>query len=100
MPDAKRKTTKAASLGKRTKPASSSAKQTGKAKSKKHSLSTKKESNKSLRANKSKRRNTKKPIGTCFVLLPFKEPFNTYYTLIIKPAVIAAGLNPLRGDSL
>lgn len=32
--------------------------------------------------------------------MPFKEPFDTYYALIIKPAVVAARLECLRGDSL
>lgn len=38
--------------------------------------------------------------GTCFVLMPFGEPFDSYYFKIIDPAVRTAGLNPLRGDSL
>jgi hypothetical protein len=37
---------------------------------------------------------------TCFVLMPFKEPFDTYFTAIFQPAVEAAGLMPLRGDSI
>lgn len=48
---------------------------------------------------KSKKRATKKK-GICFVLMPFKDPFDTYYVTIIKPAVIAAGLECQRGDSL
>ncbi len=52
-------------------------------------------------ARKAKRKKApKKSIGSCFVLMPFKEPFNTYYNGIIKPGVTAAGLDPLRGDSL
>lgn len=47
-----------------------------------------------------KKKTTKKAIGTCFVLMPFKEPFDSYYGAIIRPAVVAAGLEPLRGDSL
>lgn len=42
----------------------------------------------------------RKPEGTCFVLMPFKEPFDTYYSAIIEPAILAAKLDPLRGDSL
>ncbi len=42
----------------------------------------------------------KKALGTCFVLMPFKEPFDTYFESIIKPAVHAARLDPDRGDSL
>jgi hypothetical protein len=36
----------------------------------------------------------------CFVLMPFKEPFNGYYNQIIKEAVKEAGLDPLRGDEI
>lgn len=36
----------------------------------------------------------------CFVLMPFKEPFNSYYNQIIKGAVMEAGLDPLRGDEI
>jgi hypothetical protein len=71
-----------------------------KAKSTKTSSSSKKASKKTTPKGKAKKKATKKPIGTCFVLMPFKEPFDTYYSLIIRPAVIAAGLEPLRGDSL
>jgi len=49
---------------------------------------------------KKKMRKTKTPIGTCFVLIPFKEPFETYYRLIIKPAIGSANLEVKRGDSL
>jgi hypothetical protein len=38
--------------------------------------------------------------GTCMVLMPFKEPFDTYFLSIIKPAVNAAKLESIRGDSL
>lgn len=47
-----------------------------------------------------KAKTTKKPIGTCFVLMPFKEPFGTYYNVIIEPAVTKAQLHPQRGNSL
>ena len=36
----------------------------------------------------------------CFVMMPFREPFETYYSSIIRPAVVAASLDPKRGDSL
>jgi hypothetical protein len=49
---------------------------------------------------KHRKKTNKKPVGTCFVLMPFKEPFDSYYNVIIRPAVTAAGLEPLRGDSL
>ncbi|MBN2582546.1 MAG: hypothetical protein JXL80_05715 [Planctomycetes bacterium] len=38
--------------------------------------------------------------GLCFVLMPFDDVFNIYYTEIICPAVKAAGLTPKRADSL
>ena len=44
--------------------------------------------------------NKRKPTGSCFVLMPFKEPFDGYYNSIISPAVTSANLEPLRGDSL
>jgi hypothetical protein len=49
---------------------------------------------------KKKRKSPKKMLGTCFVLMPFREPFDTYYLSIIKPAVHAARLTAVRGDSL
>jgi hypothetical protein len=49
---------------------------------------------------KKKRKAHKKPIGTCLVLMPFKEPFDTYFLSIIQPGVKSAELEPLRGDSL
>ncbi len=39
-------------------------------------------------------------VGRCFVLMPFKEPFSTYYKTIIRPAVLSQNLEVLRGDSL
>ncbi len=42
----------------------------------------------------------RKTSGTCMVLTPFKEPFDTYFLSIIKPAVTAANLEAIRGDSL
>ncbi len=49
---------------------------------------------------KKEKKSKKKPIGTCFVLAPFQEPFNTYYNSIIEPAIMKANLQPQRGDSL
>lgn len=37
---------------------------------------------------------------TCFVISPFGEPFDTYFTHIVKPAVEESGLFAVRGDSL
>lgn len=41
-----------------------------------------------------------KKLGTCMVLMPFKEPFDTYFQSIIKPAIHSAQLESVRGDSL
>lgn len=37
---------------------------------------------------------------TCFVLMPFQEPFTRYFAKIVKPAVENCGLYAVRGDSL
>jgi hypothetical protein len=37
---------------------------------------------------------------TCFVLMPFKDPFDSYFKRIIKPAIEANRLYAVRGDSL
>jgi len=47
-----------------------------------------------------RRKQRPKRVGTCFVLMPFKEPFDSYFTAIIEPAVLAAHMEPRRGDSL
>lgn len=36
----------------------------------------------------------------CFVLMPFGKPFDGYYEHVIKPAVTAADLEPLRADEI
>ena len=36
----------------------------------------------------------------CFVLMPFKEPFNSYYDLILKQAALDVGLEPIRADEI
>lgn len=38
--------------------------------------------------------------SSCFVLIPFRDPFETVYLEAIEPAIIAAGLEPTRGDSV
>ncbi|UCG02758.1 MAG: hypothetical protein JSW11_01955 [Candidatus Heimdallarchaeota archaeon] len=47
-----------------------------------------------------KKKSAKMSDDICFVLAPFQEPFDTYYDVIIEPAVIKAGLKPKRGNSL
>lgn len=37
---------------------------------------------------------------TCFVIMPFGAPFDRYYRNIFVPAIQAAGLQPLRADSI
>ena len=39
-------------------------------------------------------------VHTSFVISPFGEPFDTYFTHIIKPALEECGLYAIRGDSL
>ncbi|MDP8209143.1 MAG: hypothetical protein P9L92_20945 [Candidatus Electryonea clarkiae] len=34
----------------------------------------------------------------CFVMMPFAEPHGSYYTKIYEPAILKAGLRPLRAD--
>jgi len=47
-----------------------------------------------------KKKAVRKPEGTCFVMIPFVNPFNIYYQSIFKPAIIAANLEPVRADDL
>lgn len=42
--------------------------------------------------------NTSRP--TCFVISPFGEPYDSYFTRIIKPALDECGFYAARGDSL
>ena len=37
---------------------------------------------------------------TCFVLMPFSEPFNRYYSAILRPAAESAGFRSVRADDL
>jgi hypothetical protein len=37
---------------------------------------------------------------TCFVIMPFGQPFDRYYSNILAPAAVDAGLEPIRTDSL
>jgi hypothetical protein len=60
----------------------------------------KKKKQRSKKRSNAKRKARKKMHGTCLVLMPFKEPFDTYFVSIIKPAVAAVRLESLRGDSL
>lgn len=37
---------------------------------------------------------------TCFVIMPFGNPFNDIYKDVLTPAIQNAGYNPVRGDSV
>jgi len=37
---------------------------------------------------------------SCFVIMPFQQPFDSYYTHIIQPAVTEAGLICIRADEI
>ena len=58
--------------------------------------------NKSTARKKATKRSNKKAgaksktKGTCFVMMPFREPFETYYDGIFEPAIIKANLDPIR----
>lgn len=39
-------------------------------------------------------------VDTCFVISPFGDPFDTYFSHIVKPALEDCGLYAIRGDSL
>jgi hypothetical protein len=43
---------------------------------------------------------TTSAVNTCFVISPFGEPFDTYFTHIVKPALEDCDLYAIRGDSL
>ena len=42
----------------------------------------------------------KKPSGTCFVMMPFADPFDLYYDTLYRPAIQGANLKPVRADDL
>jgi hypothetical protein len=37
---------------------------------------------------------------TAFVISPFEEPYNSYWTELFRPALAGVGLSPKRGDSM
>ncbi len=47
-----------------------------------------------------KKKVAKKPEETCFVMMPFKSPFDVYYTSIYKPAIKNSKLVAVRADDL
>ncbi len=36
--------------------------------------------------------------GSCFVMMPFKDPIGSYYEKIYEPAIKKADLKPIRAD--
>jgi hypothetical protein len=42
----------------------------------------------------------KRKADSCFILMPFRQPFDEYFDEIFVPAVTAARMQALRGDSL
>jgi hypothetical protein len=36
----------------------------------------------------------------CFILMPFRDPFNGYYDHIIKPSVMSVSMNSVRADEV
>jgi hypothetical protein len=38
------------------------------------------------------------PGDTCFVMMPFAPPLGGYYSAVFEPAILKAGLTPLRAD--
>ncbi len=57
-------------------------------------MTKKKKTNKKTAAKKKSKKDV------CFTIMPFKEPFDTYFATIISPAIEDAGLEPIRGDSV
>jgi len=39
-------------------------------------------------------------VQTCFVIMPFGNPFDKYYEKIYRPAIVDAGLEPRRADEI
>ncbi len=52
------------------------------------------------KAKKTKKKARKKTDGSCFVMVPFDEPFELYCSTIIEPAIKDAKLKPTRADDL
>ena len=47
-----------------------------------------------------KKKSAKKTKVECFVMIPFKSPFDIYYESIYKPAIKSTELEPIRADDL
>lgn len=47
-----------------------------------------------------KKKAAKKPEQTCFVMMPFKSPFDLYYKTLYEPAIKAAKLKPILASDL
>lgn len=60
----------------------------------------KKKAPKKRRVSKKSKQTPEKPRDTCFVMMPFEEPYETYFQKIYRPAILKAGLNPMRASDL
>lgn len=61
---------------------------------------TKKKVPKKKGTKKKSKKKVKDKEKTCFVMVPFKSPFDVYYTSIYKPAIKDSKLEPVRADDL
>lgn len=66
----------------------------------KKKATTKKTSSTGSKKRITKKKAAKKTKGECFVMMPFKSPFDLYYEGIFKPAIKATELEPIRADDL
>lgn len=57
---------------------------------------TKKTSGTGPKKRKTKKKAAKKPKGECFVMMPFKPPFDLYYESIFKPAIKSTELDLIQ----
>ena len=39
-------------------------------------------------------------LGSCFVMMPFRAPFDRYYESVFRPAIVAARLEPVKANDL
>ena len=73
---------------------------TSKMKSKKVAAKKAPAKKKPARRKSSKKAVEKEASDTCFVMMPFGDPFDLYYERVYRPAIEAAGLESVRADDL
>lgn len=66
----------------------------------KKKATTKKTSGTGPKKRITKKKSAKKTKGECFVMMPFKSPFDIYYESIYNPAIKSTELEPIRADDL